>query len=425
MIKFLLKGILRDRRRSLLPIIVVASGVFLTVLLSAWMNGVFNEIVDLNANFDTGHVKVMTRAYAENKSQLPNDLALIDVANLKSGLEKDYPDLEWVARIRFGGLIDVPDARGETRAQGPAAGQAIDFLSEGSREAERLNIEKSIQRGRQPQAPGEALLSEDFAQKLKVELGESVTLFGSTMDGGMAFKNFEVVGTVSFGATALDRGAILVDLTDALQALDMVDAAGEILGFIRNGGYDDARAQEVTADFNSGYRDDEDEFAPLMLRLKEQGDLGSMMDISENMRLILVGFFVFVMSIVLWNAGLLGGLRRYSEFGLRLALGEEKRRIFQTLIYEGVLIGVIGSVAGTLLAAAVAYYLQEYGIDFSSMMKNISMMVPQVYRARITPDIFYIGFIPGVLSMVLGTALSGLGIYRRQTAQLFKELEVH
>ena len=425
MIKFLLKGILRDRRRSLLPIIVVASGVFLTVLLSAWMNGVFSEVIDLNANFQTGHVKVMTRAYAENFAQLPNDLALIDVAALKVGLTENYPDLEWVERIRFGGLIDVPDTFGETRAQGPAAGQAVDFLSAGSREAERLNVKRSLQRGRLPQRPGEALLSEDFARKLEVGPGEQVTLFGSTMDGSMAFKNFDVVGTVSFGATALDRGAILVDLADAQEALDMIDAAGEVLGFLRNGNYDEARTSEVAADFNALHQDDADEFAPVMQRLEEQGDLGPMIDISENMRFILVGFFVLVMSIVLWNAGLLGGLRRYSEFGLRLALGEEKRQIFRTLIYEGILIGMIGSTAGTLLAVAVAYYLQEYGIDFSSMMKNISMMVPQVYRARITPDIFYIGFIPGVLSMVLGTALSGVGIYRRQTAQLFKELEVH
>jgi putative ABC transport system permease protein len=30
---------------------------------------------------------------------------------------------------------------------------------------------------------------------------------------------------------------------------------------------------------------------------------------------------------------------------------------------------------------------------------------------------------PGLLSTVIGTMLSGVGIYRRQTAKLFKELE--
>ncbi|MEM7658253.1 MAG: hypothetical protein AAF399_19160, partial [Bacteroidota bacterium] len=71
-----------------------------------------------------------------------------------------------------------------------------------------------------------------------------------------------------------------------------------------------------------------------------------------------------------------------------------------------------------------AYYLQEVGLDFSAMMQSSAMMMPSVYRANIQPSAFFIGFIPGLFSMVLGNALSGIGIYRRQTAQLFKELEV-
>jgi putative ABC transport system permease protein len=51
------------------------------------------------------------------------------------------------------------------------------------------------------------------------------------------------------------------------------------------------------------------------------------------------------------------------------------------------------------------------------------MPMPDRIRARITPPDFYIGFIPGVISTVIGTALSGIGIYRRQTSRLFKELE--
>jgi putative ABC transport system permease protein len=50
-------------------------------------------------------------------------------------------------------------------------------------------------------------------------------------------------------------------------------------------------------------------------------------------------------------------------------------------------------------------------------------MIPSVLRTHITPVDFYIGFMPGLLSTVIGTMLSGVGIYRRQTAKLFKELE--
>src|SRR5664279_1291521 len=121
MIKFLFKGILRDRSRSLLPVIVVTIGVFLTVFMSGFMKGVYGDITDLNAKFTTGHVKILTRAYAENADQIPNDLALTDVKNLISKLRTEYPYMDWVARIHTGGLLDVPDSVGETRGQGQVA----------------------------------------------------------------------------------------------------------------------------------------------------------------------------------------------------------------------------------------------------------------------------------------------------------------
>ncbi|MFK7932614.1 MAG: ABC transporter permease, partial [Saprospiraceae bacterium] len=245
--------------------------------------------------------------------------------------------------------------------------------------------------------------------------------------GSMAFKNFTIVGTVLFGSTPLDRGAIVVDISDAQEALAMEDAAAELLGYFENENYDHQRAAAVTSDFNTKYAADTDEFAPVMQTLKDQNEMGSMIDISENMRLILLSLFIFAMSIVLWNTGLIGGLRRYGEFGVRLAMGEEKGHIYRSLLWEGLLIGIIGSVLGTIIGLIPSYLLQEYGLDISEFTKGTnsgSMMLPSVIRANIDPALFYIGFIPGVFSMLLGTALAGIGIYRRQTARLFKELEV-
>jgi putative ABC transport system permease protein len=55
------------------------------------------------------------------------------------------------------------------------------------------------------------------------------------MNGSMTMYNFRVAGTVSFGTEALDRGSILVDIEDARLALDMFDAAGEVVGFLNTG----------------------------------------------------------------------------------------------------------------------------------------------------------------------------------------------
>ncbi len=424
MIRFLIKGILRDPNRSVLPVLVISLGVFLTVLFSAWFKGIFSDMINVNANFSTGHLKVMTRAYAENAEQMPNDLALLEAGALTEALHKEFPDVEWVQRIRFGGLLDVANAEGETRGQGMAAGYAVDLLSPGSAEAERMNIPNSIVQGALPDQPGEALISNDFAERFGLRIGDQVTLFGSTMNGSMAFANFTIAGTVRFGMQALDRGAIIIDLADAQAALDMADAAGEILGFFRSGKYEEARALEIKETFNTPYRVDADEFAPQMVRLNDQSGMEEYLAMSKYVASIMIFIFVMAMSIVLWNTGLLGGLRRYNEFGIRLAMGEEKGYIFRSLIIESLVIGTIGSITGTVLGLAAAYYLQEHGLNFGSAVQGGGMMMPEVFRAYITPQTFYIGFIPGLFSMVLGNALSGIGIYKRKTAQLFKELSV-
>ena len=424
MIRFLFKGLLRDRQRSLLPSIVVAAGVMLTVFMVCYLTGVLGGFADFAAKFANGHVKIMTRAYAENLSQRPIDLAMTDVSEIMDEVKRDYPDMEWVQRIQFGGLLDVPDENGETRAQGPTIAIAIDMFTPGSKEPERLTLDNILVRGTLPDSPGEILISDEFATNLEIAPGDPVTLMGSTMYGSMSFYNFTVAGTIRFGVAAMDRGAIIVDISDARAALDMQDAAGEILGFLPGGHYVGEEAGIVCDDFNAKYSDPEDEFSPIMLKLTDQDEfLGGYLKLLDVVSFVIVFVFIFAMSIVLWNTGLIGGLRRYGEVGVRLAIGEGKGHVYRSMIYESLLIGIIGSVFGTILGLLFAYWMQEKGIDIGSMMKGATMMMPGKFYAKIVPEAYYLGFIPGLLSSTLGTMLSGIGIYKRKTASLFKELE--
>jgi len=423
MIKFLLKGLIRDKSRSRLPIIVVSIGVMLTVLMHAYITGFMGDIIETNARFSHGHLKVMTRGYADNMQQIPNDLALVNVSSLTGELNQQFPGVEWSPRIQFGGLIDAPDENGETRSQGPAMGIGLDLLTPGSPEINRLNLEKSLVRGHLPANQGEVLLSEVFSKKLNVNPGDRITFIGSTMYGSMAIYNFILSGTVSMGHEALDRGTIIADIEDVRLALDMDDAAGEILGFLEGGFYLDEIAVEETEKFNSANPGNTDDFTPVMNSLSQQGTMNTYVSMAKSWSAYISLIFIFAMSLVLWNAGLLGGLRRYGEVGIRLAMGEEKDHIYRTMIYESVMIGIAGSAIGTIFGLFFAWLIQRYGIDISGIMKGSSIMMPTVIRARISPVDFYLGFIPGLFSTVIGTMLSGIGIYKRQTARLFKELE--
>ena len=423
MIRFLLKGLLRDRSRSVFRLLIVAAGVLLTVFLHAWMNGAWTSIIQSTAHYSTGHLRVLTRAYAKEKEQRPNDLALLGIDTLLTTLHRSYPDILWVPRIVFGGLLDIPDSNGETRVQSPISGTGITLLDQGSPEWKILNIQNAIVRGRSIRNHKEMLISEDLAQKLNIQPGQVATLISSTMNGSMATANFTIVGTVLFGVGAMDKGAVIADFSDVQQALDMKNGAGEILGFFPDDFYHEERAMALSAEFNKQYVNSSDEFAPVMGYLRSESGLSDYLNLFRLLSSIMMSVFLLAMSIDLWNAGLTGSLRRYGEIGVRLALGEEQGHIYRSMIAESLMIGIAGSMVGTVIGLAFAYYLQIYGFNLGGMLKNNTIMINNIIRAQITPFTYVVGFIPGILATLCGTALSGIGIYKRSTSQLFKELE--
>ena len=154
--------------------------------------------------------------------------------------------------------------------------------------------------------------------------------------------------------------------------------------------------------------------------------MGTMVDFSNAALAVIGGIFLGIVMIVLWNMGLMNGLRRYGEIGLRLAMGESKGQVYRSMITEAVIIGLTGTLLGTGLGLSITYYVQKNGISYAEALEEMAlknMVMPNVFYSKVTPDLFYVGLLPGLLATILGTMLAGLAIYRREMAQLFKELE--
>ncbi len=422
MLEFIFKGIIRDRSRSLLPIILIATGVFVTSLYYSFIRGYERIAIQSSARYDTGHVKVITRAYAEELDQKPYDLGILGAEKLVSELKMKYPQMNWYERILFGGLVDVPDEEGETVEQGESAVMAVD-LSKDSDELKLLNLKEALRNGKLPSSSDDIVLSTGLFKKLGIMLGSELTIITATMYGGMAVGNYRVTGVAEFGIPVLDRGMILMDISDARQLLDMDDGAGEVLGIFKDNEYHWKEAMEIVAQFNAEYSDPEDEFSATMLPLHKQGEMESMLSWMQSAIFIIIGFFVFIMGLVLWNLGLINGIRRYGEMGLRLAIGEQSLHIYNSLIQEAVLIGFLGYLIGTSGGVLLGYYLQSHPFDMSHYLTNATVMMSPDISAQVNWMSYVIGFIPGFLATVMGAAFAGLAIFRRNTASLFKELE--
>ena len=427
MIHFLTKGLLRDRSRSLFPVIIITITVTIVIFAIGFMKGSMNSVFLNTAVIISGHEKIVTRAYKEESQMLPNDLALLDVDQIIINLNKEYPDHFWSPRITFGGLLDIPDKNGETKDQGPVFALGVDLLNSNSRISEIWELDKNLVNGRLPKTYDEVLISQKLANKLNISIGDTATYIGTTMHNAFTTYNFIVVGIFDLRKGQADSQMMLVDISGARKALDMENAASEIFGFTHSLFYNDDKAVDLRSSYNEIYSDTSDIFSPIMMALRDSSQqMGSMVDFVDAFLTIIGAIFLIIVMVVLWNMGLMNGLKRYGEIGLRLAMGESKGDVYRSMILEAIIIGLTGTMIGTALGLSITYYVQKNGIDYSevvSTMSTTSMVMPNIFYAQVTPDLYYIGFIPGVIATLLGTMLAGLAIYKREMSQLFKELE--
>jgi putative ABC transport system permease protein len=278
MIRFLMIGLVRDRTRSLFPAATVIAGVMLTVFLQTYLKGINSNMTDASAAFSTGHLKVASRASAREGEQASNELALSGIGSLLDQVRQQFPDLIWTPRIRFAGLLDIPDDKGQTKAQAPIFGFGVNLLANDSPDRQIMHLERAIVRGRLPARPGEILVSDGLASQLGVEPGATATLISTTMFGSMATSNFTIAGTVNFGVRAMDRGAMIADIADIQMALDMTDSAGEILGLFRDSLYRRNTADSIASAFNQRWTTAGDEFSPTMTTMHGQPGVTELMD---------------------------------------------------------------------------------------------------------------------------------------------------
>jgi putative ABC transport system permease protein len=431
MIVFLFRGILRDKSRFLFPFSVVSIGVALVVALVGFMEGVFMGMIDMTAKLNAGHLRLVNKPFYDEEHLYPLDRALAAQKETSIWLKKNSTsNIEWSPRIRWGALIDVPDTNGNTRSQTPVVGMALDLKSKNSSEIRRLKLKKSLIKGQLPQKSNEMLMGNSLAQNLDVTLGQSVTIIGQSFDGGLVADNYLVVGLIRFGVTAMDKKMVLIDLADAQSTFYMENMVTDWLGYLPSSFSFDhyiKAKKSINFNLNTWMKNPPNDWAkddqPIAISILDQQNMGSMVKTFTVIKSSVVGIFTFLMILVLWNAGVLSGIHRYGEMGLRLAFGEPHWKLIFTLGIEGLFIGILGSIFGCFFGGSFAWYLQEVGLNMGDTFAKSGLMINDVVRARLTIDGFIQGILPGIFASVAGTLVASFAIFKRSEENLFRELE--
>ncbi|TLS73971.1 ABC transporter permease [Mariprofundus erugo] len=367
--------------RTLLTTAALAVGIAALTFLSAMDDGWLQQIKTNFALTVTGHIQIHAEGFEDSQKLALNmkdpDRIMTDISNMAAVQEV-------TRRIRVSGLASSAGANAGALVYGvePVAEQQMSrlatFISSGS-----WLPEGDVRA---------AVLGDGLANKLNIGIGDKLVLMAAVPGGDIASEVFRVRGLVHSGVMEVDDLIVIVPLGMAQKWLGMGNAVTDIV--IRATSFD-----AVT---------------PLAERLRERLhdrhlevlrwiDIDPMAeqwaDFADAYTWIVLAVVIVVVLAEVLNTMLMSMHERMHEFGLMGALGVTSRQMFAMMVWETMLLVLIGGAAGFLLGGGLALWYGEQGIDLSRFAIAFSFMyMDPVIHPLLRPESVF---------RILGAALFG------------------
>ncbi|MFI5009630.1 MAG: ABC transporter permease [Solirubrobacterales bacterium] len=349
MLKLVLRGFFQRKLRVLLTSIAIALGVALmagTYILTDTIN---NSFAGIFKTANKGHDVVITPAQRLG-SRVRSEVSPITEATLAQ--VRAVPGVAQASGSIFsvGTFLDVHGKRLTT-------GGAPAFV--GSKVRPRFESFSPIA-GHLPVGADETAIDQATAERANLKLGEQMQIAASA-----PAKRYRIVGILKFAGSQSFGGAGVAVL--------ILPEAQRVVG--EQGQYDQLDVAARAGIAPTELRDRIRAVLPRSVEVrtgeqqaaKQSSDLESNLGFLRTFLLIFAYVSLFVGAFIIFNTFSITVAQRTREFGLLRTLGASRRQILRSVIFEGVLLGVGGSILGLLggivLAPALDQLFKSFGAD--------------------------------------------------------------
>jgi putative ABC transport system permease protein len=344
------RNLMRHKRRTILTGIIISVGLWLYIFMDSVMAGLDRGSIDNMINLTTSAVKIHTGKYDEEKESFPLKYGLKNVDKLTQWIKKDNRVSAVAPRTQFiGELSNYEESI-------PVIGSVVDPV--GDKEVFTLT-EYLDGNYFSSESAREIILGKELAKDLDVAPGDFITLYALTKYESRNADDFKIVGTFNTTDPNLNKSGVFISFKAANQFLDLENTVTEInVQLKRRINFDDLLAdmKEVRAAITSQYPHLATyTFAELgagVLELVRQKKIWGVF-----MTLVLL----LIAAVGIVNSVLMSVYERIREVGVLRAMGFEGSEIMKMFMFEGAMIGFLGSLVGILLGIATVLVLTTYG----------------------------------------------------------------
>ena len=392
------RNLSRYRRRTMLTLLLIIIGM-VAVLLFISVTGSFKAMmVGQITDSVLGHLQVHRKGYVASIDTLPLNLNMrpMAVANVEAALKQDPAVETWSPRIKFGGMFSNFTETTSIRING------VDPVREAAT--------APLLPGRMAEGPkGGALVEKGqivipllLARGMKVKVGDTAVIVATNRDGSVNGKTF-VIRSVTEAISGPGGRDGYMHIDDARELLRMKDAeVSEIAIRLR----DPAQLDRVTAALSEalGSMKGKSPSSPSgassagtvnvvgpgsgqpQLEVHTWADLSPFASLARMIDLMTVFIKVVLVSIVLvsvMNVMVMAVYERIREIGTIAAIGTRPSRILSLFLAEGLLLGLIGTVLGTLVSLAAIYAINLWQPHFAFGQQSDLVMAPTIAVAQV------------------------------------------
>jgi ABC-type lipoprotein release transport system permease subunit len=340
------RDLIRNKRRTLLTLLAVALGMMILIMMSGLVSGIIAGGVRDNIRLNTGHIQLRDESYEIEKLSLLSRDLLQDSAGLKSQAEA-LSEVQSAAPVLWssGVLSTVRESAG---LQVTGIDPADDFhapVRDGIVAGEYLTADSR----------GQILIGKRLADDMGITAGQRVSLTMGGADGQINEDIFTVAGLFNTGILSYDQNTVIMPLAQAQAFSNSGNRASSIIVMLNN--------EEDTAKVAAALQAPGiqiltwEDLNALLLTLMEQ---------AGAFYYVLYIIVILVVAVLIANTLLMSVFERTREVGILASLGMKGRQIMLMVLFEALILALLGVAAGLLLGAGVVAYLARVGIEFSA-----------------------------------------------------------
>jgi putative ABC transport system permease protein len=334
------RNVARNRRRTVLSAAIVACGSMALLLSIGFVLASFHGLRESIISSELGHIQIGARGQFEGNEEKPLQYGLSQqqVKAVEDILQQE-PGLRFsTRRILFEGLLSTG------RRSVAFVGQGVEPEKESRLSTVFAPIISGNGLSDDPSRPEQILIAVDLAHSLQLKPGDTITVMVTTEDGVLNAADAVVAGTYRTGVPDLDRRSIMMPLQN-VQSLLVTQKISRLVLALRDTDATDALASRLRAQLPSLDIKRWIELAPFY------NQVVSLYRIIFTVLGIIIAIVVFISTA---NSMLMSVMERIREVGTLRAIGIPDRRIQQTFLLEGGMIGMLGGSVGLALALLTA-----------------------------------------------------------------------